>query len=220
MKKIKILLLALIGAFVFALSGCSNNDIFTKKAYSSGENEIKKVTVQVEDRDLEISASENNQIYIDYFDGEKEYLEISVSQGKELTVKLVYNKSWTDYVGAKTSAQYRKIKIKVPDNLIAALSVKTTNENIKINRLSFTEHLSLDADGGDIVCERVNAGKTINLKAKNGDISGSVTGGWDDFSITCKIKKGNCNLPELKEGGEKSLYADCNNGDINIEFVK
>ena len=42
----------------------------------------------------------------------------------------------------------------------------------------------------------------------------------DEFSITCMIKKGESNLPALKEGGDKSLTAECNNGDINIEFAK
>ncbi len=260
MKKLTVVLLALIGVFAFALCGCSNGDAFTEKSYSSGENGIEKIVVQVEDRELEISASEDNRVYIGYFDGEKEYLDISVSESKELTVKLLYNKNWTDFFGVKPSAEYRKIKIKIPDNLLVSFSASTTNENIILNSLSFTESLSLDVNGGDIVCEQVNAGKFINLKAKsgnvmvkpltfaeqisieaidgnvvcegvgvgksvsltakNGNITGSVLGEWDDFSIFCKIKKGDCNLPLNKKDGEKLFTADCNNGNINIEFVK
>ncbi|MCI9032109.1 MAG: DUF4097 family beta strand repeat protein [Clostridia bacterium] len=220
MKKLTVLFLAVIGALVFALSGCSNNDTFTEKSYSSGETEIEKIILQATDREVEISASDDNQIYIDYFDGKKEYLDISVSESKELTVKLVFDKDWKDYIGTKPSAEYRKIKIVIPDNLISTLSVNTTNENIKVNSLSFTENISLDTNGGNIICERVSVGKSINLKAKDGNITGSIIGGWDDFSISCTIKKGDCNLPELKEGGEKSFAADCNNGNISIEFVK
>ena len=220
MKKLTVLFLAVIGALVFALSGCSNNDTFTEKSYSSGETEIEKIIVQATDREVEISASDDNQIYIDYFDGEKEYLDILVSESKELTVKLVFNNEWMDYIGTKPSAEYRKIKIVIPDNLISTLSVNTTNENIKVNSLSFTESINLDTNGGNIICERVNVGKSINLKAKDGNITGSIIGGWDDFSISCKIKNGDCNLPELKEDGEKKFSADCNNGNINIQFVK
>ena len=169
---------------------------------------------------LEVSASEDNRISIDYFDGEKEYLDITVSESNELTVKLVFNKEWTDFIGTKPSAEYRKIKIIVPNDLLTVFSATTTNENIKINALSFRETVSLDANGGNLICERVNVGKAINLTAKNGDITGSIIGGWDDFSISCKIKKGDCNLPALKESGQKSFSADCNNGDINIEFVR
>lgn len=220
MKKLTVLLVALISVLVFALAGCSNGDTFTEKSYSSGESEIEKVVVQVTDRELEVSASENNQIYIDYFDGEKEYLDITVSESNELTVKLVFNKEWTDIIGTKPSKEYRKIKIKVPNDLLTAFSATTTNENIKINALSFKETVSLDTNGGNVVCERVNVGKAISLTAKNGNIKGSIIGGWDDFSISCKIKKGDCNLPTNKESGEKSFSADCNNGDINIEFIK
>lgn len=219
MKKLTVLLLVIVNALIFVLSGCSNSDTFTEKFYSSGTTEIEKVIVQATDREVEVSTSDDNQIYIEYFDGEKEYLDISVSEKKELTVKLVFNKDWTDYIGTKPSIEYRKIKIIMPNNLINTLSVNTTNENIKVNSLSVTENISLDTNGGSIICERVNVGKTIDLKAKDGNITGTIIGGWDDFAISCTIKKGDCNLPLSKENGEKSFIADCNNGDIDIEFV-
>lgn len=220
MKKLLALFFLLIGAIGFALTGCSDGDAFSEKSYRSGESEIEKITVQVSDRELEISESGDDRVYIDYFDSEKEYLDINVSESRELTVKLAVNKKWTDFIGTKPSAAYRKIKIRIPDGMISEFSANTTNENIKVNPLSFTGHISLNSNGGNIVCERVDVGKAISLTSKNGSISGSVIGGWDDFSISCTIKKGDCNLPELKEGGEKSFYANCNNGDIKIEFIK
>ena len=98
MKRLATLLFTFIGLCVFALTGCSNGETFTEKSYSSGENKIEKVMVQVEDRELEIGVSEDNKIYIDYFDGEKEELEITVSESKELTVKILYNKNWKDFI--------------------------------------------------------------------------------------------------------------------------
>ena len=80
--------------------------------------------------------------------------------------------------------------------------------------------MRLETNGGNLICERVNVGRTIDLAAKDGNITGTILGGWDDFSMVCKIKKGDCNLPLKKEKGEKSFFADCNNGDIEIEFVK
>ena len=130
MKKLMALLFTLISVLVFALTGCSNGDTFTEKSYSTGENEIEKVIIQVTDRELEISVSEDNRIYIDYFDGEKQYLDIAVTENKELTIKLAFNKEGTDFIGTKPSAEYRKIKIKIPNNLITAFSASTTNENI------------------------------------------------------------------------------------------
>ncbi|MDE5728727.1 MAG: DUF4097 domain-containing protein [Clostridia bacterium] len=222
MKKFAGLLIAfavLASVAAFAFSGCSG-DAFTEKSYSGGEAEIEKITVQVEDRELEISASDDNRIYIDYFDGEKEYLDIALSESGELTVKLLYNKSWTDYIGIKAAKEFRKIKIKLPDNLITALFVSTTNENIKVSSLSFGGRVDLNINGGSIFLERVNVGSALSLTAKNGDITGAIVGGWDDFAMHCTIKSGACNLPLSKESGAKKLFADCNNGDINIEFVR
>lgn len=218
MKKLTVFFCVLAGLFLFTFAGCANDDTFTKKSYASG-GEIQKITIEVEDRELEIVASKDDEIRIEYFDGEKEYLEILPENG-QLTVRLVYNKNWTDYIGSKPSAEYRKIKISVPNDTVVAFSAKTTNENIRLAALSFTESVSLDSNGGSIVCERVNVGKSIDLTAKNGDITGSVLGGMDDFSISCTYKKGDCNLPESKPGGTKSFTANCNNGNIDIEFVK
>lgn len=220
MKKFVALLFILIGLMVITLTGCSNTEVFTEKTYSTGDSEIEKVVIQVTDRDLEIGQSEDNQIYIEYFDGEKQKLDIEVLESKQLVVKLVFNKEWTDFIGGKPSKEYRSIKIKIPNNLIVALSASTTNENIKISSLSIIDNISLDSNGGNIVCEKVNVGKSINLNVKDGDITGSIIGGWDDFAISCKIKKGDCNLPLNKEGGNKSFNANCNNGDININFIK
>ena len=157
---------------------------------------------------------------MEYFDSEKEYLDISVSENKELVIDLVYDKDWTDFIGTKPSAEYRKIIIKIPNGLISSFSANTTNENIKVSALSVTQQVSLDSNGGDVVCERVNVGKSISLKAKNGNIQGTIVGGWDEFSISCTIKKGDCNLPLSKEGDDKTFSADCNNGDIDIDFVQ
>ena len=65
---------------------------------------------------------------------------------------------------------------------------------------------------------RLTVGREIALTAKNGDISGTVVGSCDDFAIRSAVKKGESNLPEAKDGGEKSLNVSCNNGDISIAF--
>ena len=112
------------------------------------------------------------------------------------------------------------MRISLPSEMIAQLSAATTNENITITNLSFAESVNLQSNGGSIICDNLGAGKEIMLAVKNGDITGSISGTMDEFSITCTIKKGESNLPALKEGSDKSLTARCNNGDINIEFAK
>lgn len=220
MKKLTVFLCAVIGAMLFAFAGCSNDDNFTEKTYLSGDGSVEQIIIDVTDRELELSASEDNQVHIDYYDSDKEYLDIDLFESKQLTVRLVINKEWTDFIGTKPSAEYRKIQVRVPDNIIVSLSASTTNENIKVTSLSFADSITLNSNGGSIICENVDVGKSIDLTSKNGDITGTILGGWDDFSISCTIKKGDCNLPANKDGGTKSFTADCNNGNISIEFVK
>ena len=82
-----------------------------------------------------------------------------------------------------------------------------------------SDSLSLNVNGGNITFDTLFAGNNIDLTVKNGNINGSIVGGWDDFAISCQIKKGESNLPENKESGDKRLSVNCNNGDVLIDFI-
>ena len=84
--------------------------------------------------------------------------------------------------------------------------------------MAVTGSINLSSNGGNIDFENLDAGSGLTLDAKNGDISGTIAGSYDDFSIQTEMKKGESSLPEQKEGGEKSLNVSCNNGDISIDF--
>ena len=219
MKKLLSLLCVIVSLTLFALTGCSNNDIFTAKSYSSGESVVESVSIDVSDRQINIGISDDEKVHIEYFDGEKEYFDISFSENNELAVKLTFNKEWTDFIGTKAAAEYRKMTVKLPAT-VKTLSVSTTNEKVNIESLTFANSVTVSNNGGNIEFEKMSVGKAISLTIKNGDIKGSVIGGWDDFDIACTIKKGESNLPAEKVGGDKSLKVNCNNGDINIEFIK
>ncbi len=219
MKKLLSLLCVIVSLTLFALTGCSNNDTFTAKAYSSGESVIESVSIDVSDRQINIGISDDEQVHIEYFDGEKEYFDIAVSENNKLDIKLTFNKEWTDFIGTKAAAEYRKMTVKLPVT-VKTLSVITTNEKVNIMPLTFADSVTISNNDGNIEFDKIAVGKAINLTTKNGNIKGSVIGGWDDFSIACTIKKGNSNLPAEKVDGDKSLKVNCNNGDININFIK
>ncbi len=218
-KLLSLLCVAIVGLTLFAFTGCANNDTFTAKSYTSGENVIESVSIDISDRQIDIGVSDDEQVHIEYFDGEKEYFDIIVSEHNVLSVKLEFNKEWTDFIGSKAAAEYRKITVKLPTT-VTMLSVNTTNERIKVEQLTIADSITITNNGGNIEFNKITVGNALSLNTKNGNITGSLIGGWDDFSIKCTIKKGNSNLPAEKNGGEKSLNTNCNNGDINIEFVK
>lgn len=219
MKKILAALTACtVFAALLAAVGCSGEETFEAKRYSSGEDSVKSVSVDVMDREVEIITSADGQVHIDYSESEQEFYSLRLSEDGDLTMTLETDKDWTDFIGTKPAAQYRKITLAVPSGL-SDLTIKTTNETIGITSLTVQGAVLLDCNGGNIAFELLGVGKSLDVTAKNGSITGNVLGGWDDFSVSCEIKKGESNLPERKEGGEKSLTVNCNNGDIDIRFI-
>lgn len=219
MKKIISLVLCL-ALSSFILAGCAKRDeAFEERAYTP-DVPVNAINLDVRDREIEVSLSDDEQVHIVYYDSGKEYYNISVSDENVLTMTSASDKEWADYIGGKPSAEYRKISLRIPDGLLENLTLSTTNENISLPALAVTGSVSLASNGGDIVFEALDVEKALLLTAKNGDISGTIAGGYDDFAIEAEIKKGNCNLPEHKGGGAKTLNVSCNNGDVSIDFIK
>ena len=218
MKKIISLALCLIlGGFV--LAGCSNNsEPFEEKNYTPN-TQINQINLDVRDRKIEVSPSEDEQVHIQYSENSKEYYDFSVSDENVLTISSASDKEWIDYIGGKPSAENRKISLQIPDALLDTLTLSTTNENITLSALAVTGSINISSNGGNIAFENVDVGNALYLTVKNGDIEGTVVGSYDDFTIQSEIKKGKSNLPDNKNGGEKTLNGSSNNGDVNIELV-
>lgn len=204
MKKLTGVVSVLAGfTFVFTFGSCSDGGDFTAKSYSTSEN-VQAITVEATDREIEIGISEDDMVYIDYYENEKEYYDIFLSENDELTIKLVLDKAWTDFVGTKPSEEFRKIRLKVPDELLSDISVTTTNEEIKISAVSVSGNIVLDANGGDVKFEKVAVGEGLDVKAKNGNITGTVIGAWEDFPFPAQSKRGIAIYPPKRRKGESS----------------
>lgn len=219
MKKIISLVLCVaLGSFV--LSGCSDKgEPFEKKSYTP-DTQIKEINLDVRDREIEVSLSKDEQVHIEYSENRKEYYDISVSNENVLTMTSARNKEWSDYIGGNPSVGERKILLQIPNALLDNLTLSTTNEDISLPALAVSGSVSIFANGGNITFGNLEVKNSLTLTVKNGDISGAVVGNYDDFSIQTAIKKGESNLPSNKDDGEKTLNVSCNNGNINIEFVK
>lgn len=219
MKKNAALLMCIIlGAA--CVTGCAqNNEVFTEKRYSADSGEITEICIDVRDRQIDVAPSADNQIHINYFDTDKEYHNISVTDGHTLSMTTENNKDWTDYIGGKLPASSRKILLQLPDSPITALKLSTTNKDISIPSLANIDNLSLASNGGNLIFDNLEVGNTICLDSKNGDIRGTIIGSYDEYAISCNIKKGESNLPPCKEDGAKNLTVSNNNGNIEIKFT-
>lgn len=218
MKKIVSLALCLVlGSSI--LAGCSDSsEPFEEKSYTP-DTQVKEIKLDVRDREIEVSLSEDEQVHVQYSESGKENYDISVSDENVLTMTNTGGKEWTDYIGTKPSAEDRKISLQVPDAFLTTLTLSTTNEDITLPALAVTGSMSLSANNGDIVFESLDVGSSLTLTVKNGNISGAVAGKYEDFAIRSEVKKGKSNLPGNKDSGVKMLNVFGNNGDIAIEFA-
>lgn len=218
MKKIILLALCLVLS-CFVLAGCSDNsEPYEGKNYIT-DTQIKEINLDVRDREIEVSLSEDEQVHIQYFENSKEYYDISISD-EILSMTSASNKEWNDYISGKLSSGNRKISLQIPNALLDTITLSTTNEDISLPALTVTGNISISSNGGNITFENLNVGSTLRLSVKNGDISGTIIGSYNNFAIHSEIKKGESNLPNNKDSGEKTLNVSSNNGDVNIEFVK
>lgn len=216
----KVLSLALCFAFgILALSGCSaGGESFEEKSYAP-DVRVRGVLLDVEDREILVSRSDDERVHIKYFESGKEYYDISVSDEKILTMTSASGKNWTDYIGLKPPAENRKIWLQAPDAMLDSLVLSTTNEDISLSALAVAGDIHISSSGGSIAFDGLNVGTALTLFVKNGDISGTLVGNYNDFAIRSEVKKGKSNLPERKEGGARDLHVSGNNGDVHIEFI-
>lgn len=216
-KAICIAALAAVLAAGLTFAGCNSDENFVSGDYSADGAEVDSIAVDVSDREVTISPSADADVHVSYYESEKEYYAADLSGEGVLSITLETDKDWTDYIGTKPSDSYRKLNISVPEGILHDLTVKTTNENVKVSYIDVAGTMSLDSNGGGIVLESVSA-KSVDVRAKNGNIGGTLTGSVTDYTITCEYKKGDCNLSD-RTGGEKTLYLNCNNGDISVFFT-
>lgn len=220
MKKLMLALFCFSLSAAF-LAGCSSEgEAFEEKSFEAEASQVQALQIEVTDRKIEIQPSEDGNVHIGYQESDKNFYHIELTDGKTLVMTSGENKSWTDFIGTKPSRENRTITLKIPEAALASLSIATSNEDIFLPAMSFSETVSVRLNNGNIQVEGLTVGKGLDLETKNGDISGTVTGTYDDFSILSEARKGGCNLPASKEEGEKALTAFANNGDINLQFVK
>ena len=102
MKKL-LFCMAACAVLALCMTGCSSQQTFEEGSYSSAGEEVRAVTVDVSDREVLIGASADGQVRIEYSESEKEYYDISLSEEGELTMTLVLDKQWTDFIGIAPS---------------------------------------------------------------------------------------------------------------------
>ena len=216
-KKVVTLMVVLVFGSLL-LTGCSTSIPFVAKTYTIEGSKVSSLIVDVRDREIEVSVSNDGLVHIDYFENAKEFYDISVSHDKVLTMKAVTNKDWKDFIGLSPAIGARKISIQVPDSHLSSLDLSTTKQDLILFPLTVNGSVTLSSNGGNITFEKMDVKTMLKVTGKNGNIRGTVAGSHDDFSILTTIKKGKTNLSTDLKDKDKRLEVSNNNGNINITF--
>ncbi len=211
----KLFSLGILASTLFGLTSCGDTE-FNAQTYTSSSS-LTSLTMTVENRTVNIKKSMDDKLMIEYYDSDKEYLNITENDSI-IDISLGIDKQWYDFIGIQSDSQYRIINLYLPST-ISSLQISTTNENINADNLTISNYIMLNTIYGDIELIDIYGSNKIELTTKNENINGTIVGSYDDYSIKCDIKKGNTNLPSKKENGEKILHVNCNNGDANIEMI-
>lgn len=208
---------ALLCALLLSLlSGCAA-ETFTEEHYAADPAQISQIQLDLRDRQVEVIASTDGQIHLRYSQSDSEFYRIAEKDGV-LTMTSESNRKWYQYFGWKTNETHRIVVLELPPEALGSLAISTTNEDIRVSTLSVSDGISLSANGGNIAFDGLRAEGAISLAVKNGDIQGTILGSYEEYSITCAIKKGESNLASNPNDTGKPLTISANNGDVSIQF--
>ncbi|MED3912679.1 DUF4097 domain-containing protein [Peribacillus simplex] len=193
------------------------------------ESDKESYDIGVSDNDELVMKLETDKEWKDYVglqtDEEHHLVKIAVPNGITSEVKIQTSKGDIVLSDLEIDGSIETItnggKIEVT-NVTAnkKLKMKTKNDDINLNDVNIKDSIDATISNGNMNVSNVAVGDSLKLRTKNGDITGTVIGSYDVFKILSEASKGENNLPEIKNGGDKTLDVGANNGDINLEFVE
>ena len=72
---------------------------------------------------------------------------------------------------------------------------------------------------GEVSFEKLRIGQRLELSSHAGNVSGSLYGEQQDFTISARTSLGNCDLPQQTTGGACSLRLSTDLGNISVRFL-
>lgn len=112
-------------------------------------------------------------------------------------------------------------KVKIDDvTVFENIMINGYRDQISFSNIKAGNEILVENQRGDINLENIEFGFKLKINNYRGDIIGKINGSINDYSITCIIERGDCNLPDKMEGGSKDIHLQTSRGNINITFDK
>ena len=198
-----------------AQSSTAEAGISEKKTVTSPAKGVTGIVVDAENKDIVVKQSTEDTISITYFADKTQSYTVATENGEMKLVNKDHASHGSFYLFPE-HGNHTSITISVPQSYNGAISIDTSNGDIKLTHVKASK-LDLKSSNGDIDIKEVTSPELI-LDTSSGDITGSICGKEDDYTIQTGTSNGECSPPS-RSGGSKKLTADTSNADINIEFT-
>ena len=137
---------------------------FQMQTYIVNES-FSNVSVNLDTADIRIAPSQNESVWVECYEQEKISYSIAV-QEDTLTIELVDNRAWYDYIGINFGEP--KITAYIPQKAYDAISLMTSTGDIYLQNIS-ANTLNITVSTGDVSFENCD-GAEIYIKTSTGDV--------------------------------------------------
>ena len=187
-----------------------NNFKYTERSYAEDAAKVNKLLLDDTNRRVELKISNDEKIHIYYFESEKEFYKISLSDGV-LSVISENNMKWYDYLGFKWDFN-TSIRIEIPKNTIEDIKIETKNGDIIAENISVTDNIFIKTLNGRISSNEISC-SSFKCESYNGKL---LMDSISSENISCETKNG---MIEIKNCVSQTLDAKVYNGAIELEAI-
>lgn len=201
--------------------------------YRSSIKGIEKLEVEVKSAQITIFATEDSEEIIYYSNREND-----ISQTKDFTFKIEDERSLTSQLELEIyvpTGIFKEIEIEAEAGLLAAdkmiadnIAIEMDGASVQVDSLIVTEKAKLQINAGEMVIGYFD-GKILETECDMGSIMVVCDGSNRDYNYNLECGMGNIQVGEesysgvggeirINNGGEKSIKAECDMGEIRLEF--
>lgn len=204
----------------FLLSDDTDFTIFERPVYTLKEitheaSEIKDFNIILDNREVNIIPSENDQIVITYYESEYDWFEV---ENDEDQLKIINRTKW--FLGISwgifnLGVDYTKVEIQLPLSVLDyALDIRTSNGRINLNDLVQLKELKLISSNGTISVNDVYVTDYFKLDTSNGKVLMNDVS--CDVIMNIHTSNGEINIDKL---AADNIKASTSNGSITLKII-
>ena len=217
-------ILITFGVIILTMTACSAANYETN-VYEINES-FYDIAIKTDTADIAFLPSDDGMCRVVCYEKSKVSHSVEVENGT-LTVKVVDNRKWYDYIGVNIDSP--KITIYLPEAEYSSLVVEEDTGDIEIAKdfefksidvsldtgnvkcyASATDAIKIVASTGDVYVENISA-SSLDLKTSTGDIT--ARGITSDEKITVDVSTGKAHLSNITC---KNLTSTGSTGDISL----